>query len=116
VSYANCPRCRLSIVVRANALMPRHCPRCIGRARVLAPMFASPLPMRLLSADGADGADGAEGAEGAEGAAAEQRAEPRPSPWRSRDGAPAMGPRFPARDGENALSETRPNRSVANRG
>jgi len=51
MSYANCPRCRLSIVVRAATLAPRHCPRCIGRARVLAPMFASPLPIRLLSGD-----------------------------------------------------------------
>jgi hypothetical protein len=50
VSYANCPHCRLSLVIRPGRFAPRHCPRCIGRRRELVPMFVSTLPYRLLEA------------------------------------------------------------------
>jgi hypothetical protein len=51
VLYSNCPRCKLSVPVRASMIAPRHCPRCIGRAGVVSPMFESPLPFRLLTAE-----------------------------------------------------------------
>ena len=29
-----CPRCKLVIVPRMQALVPRHCPRCLARRRL----------------------------------------------------------------------------------
>ena len=52
MTYLNCPRCALSIRVRADYLAPRNCPRCIARHHVPVPMYATPHPARV-NADGA---------------------------------------------------------------
>jgi hypothetical protein len=41
MSYMNCPRCGLSIRVRASFLSLDCCPRCVARAGVVIPMLAS---------------------------------------------------------------------------
>jgi hypothetical protein len=38
-------------------MAPQHCPRCIGRRRVVTPLFESELPMRRLVADASLAAD-----------------------------------------------------------
>jgi hypothetical protein len=48
MTYQNCPRCRLSIRVRTQALAPRNCPRCIARSRMAVPMYETPHPTRLV--------------------------------------------------------------------
>ncbi|GAC1320996.1 MAG: hypothetical protein NVSMB25_14140 [Thermoleophilaceae bacterium] len=40
--YLNCPRCALSIRIRAAFLVMRHCPRCLARARVTVPLYETP--------------------------------------------------------------------------
>jgi hypothetical protein len=45
--YLNCPRCALSIRVRADFLTIRNCPRCIARARLPVPMYSSASPPRI---------------------------------------------------------------------
>jgi len=53
-SHLNCPRCGLSIRVRAGWLAVEHCPRCLGRSRIAVQMFASALPTVDLYAEGAE--------------------------------------------------------------
>jgi hypothetical protein len=52
MTYQNCPRCGLSVRVRADALAPRHCPRCIARERAAVPMYGTPHPVRLGAGEG----------------------------------------------------------------
>jgi len=47
MSYLNCPRCALSIRVRADFLMIRKCPRCLARAGAAVPMYETPEPARV---------------------------------------------------------------------
>lgn len=49
MTYLNCPRCSLTIRVRADYLAPRSCPRCIARARLAIPMYGTPHPARLAA-------------------------------------------------------------------
>lgn len=44
MSYLNCPRCRLSIRIRASYLVMRNCPRCLAHAGLPTPMYVSPSP------------------------------------------------------------------------
>ena len=44
MSYLSCPRCRLTIRIRAPYLVMRNCPRCLARAGLPTPMYASPGP------------------------------------------------------------------------
>lgn len=46
--FLNCSRCGLSIRVRFASLEVEHCPRCLVRARLLQPLFRSPLPLTTL--------------------------------------------------------------------
>jgi uncharacterized paraquat-inducible protein A len=48
MSYVNCPRCRLTVRVRADALAPAHCPRCAHKHGVREPVFLSETPSRLF--------------------------------------------------------------------
>lgn len=48
--FLNCSRCGLSIRTRFVSVQMEHCPRCLARARVLQPLFSSPMPMRTLRA------------------------------------------------------------------
>jgi hypothetical protein len=50
--FLNCPRCRLSIRVRARWLAMEHCPRCLGRDQILISLFSSPLPTTELYPEG----------------------------------------------------------------
>jgi hypothetical protein len=50
-NYANCPRCRLSIRVRALSVAPHYCPRCLAKRREPVELFVSPMPFRLLTGD-----------------------------------------------------------------
>jgi len=52
MSYLHCPRCRLAIRCRAHYLALTSCPRCLARARIVSPLFASPLTARELHAKG----------------------------------------------------------------
>ena len=47
--FLNCPRCLLTIRVRADHQAPRNCPRCIGREHEAVPMYATPHPARLAA-------------------------------------------------------------------
>jgi hypothetical protein len=47
MSYVNCPRCRLTVRLRPDALAPAHCPRCERKHGVREPVFLSPTPSRL---------------------------------------------------------------------
>jgi hypothetical protein len=51
VTYANCPECGLSIIVRTGWLIPRCCPRCLAHRRTAVAMLESKLPYRTLIAD-----------------------------------------------------------------
>jgi hypothetical protein len=42
MSYLSCPRCRLTIRIRAPYLAMRNCPRCLAHAGLPTPMYASP--------------------------------------------------------------------------
>ena len=42
MSYLSCPRCRLTIRIRAPYLGMRNCPRCLAHAGLPTPMYASP--------------------------------------------------------------------------
>ena len=42
--YLNCPRCALSIRVRADFLTIRKCPRCLARSAAAVPMYETPEP------------------------------------------------------------------------
>ncbi|MEA2479125.1 MAG: hypothetical protein QOJ07_1047 [Thermoleophilaceae bacterium] len=59
-SYYNCPRCALSIRVRAEFLAMRNCPRCMARAHLTVPLYETPEPVRpslFRRGPGADGRD-----------------------------------------------------------
>jgi hypothetical protein len=45
--YLNCPRCGLTIKLRASFLAIEHCPRCRARAKLLSPLYVTRLPARL---------------------------------------------------------------------
>jgi len=50
--YLNCSRCGLSLhTSRFVHIEPGYCPRCLARARVLQPLFRSPMTVRELNAD-----------------------------------------------------------------
>jgi hypothetical protein len=49
MSYVNCPRCRLTVRLRFDALAPEYCPRCERRHGVQERVFLSPEPSRLLN-------------------------------------------------------------------
>ncbi len=42
MSYMNCPRCGLSIRLRASYLTLERCPRCLARSGLAVPMQLSP--------------------------------------------------------------------------
>jgi hypothetical protein len=44
MSYLSCPRCRLTIRIRAPYLVLRNCPRCLARAGLPTPMYVSTGP------------------------------------------------------------------------
>ncbi len=46
--HLNCPRCGLSILVRPHRAAIGHCPRCVGRSRVIVELFSSTLPADVL--------------------------------------------------------------------
>lgn len=46
--HLNCPRCGLSLLVQPHRAAIRHCPRCVGRNRVIVELFSSTLPADLL--------------------------------------------------------------------
>jgi len=48
----NCPRCGLSIGIKAWWSAIEHCPRCIARARIAVKLFSSGLPAAQLYGDG----------------------------------------------------------------
>jgi hypothetical protein len=50
LTYLHCPRCRLAIRCRAHDLELTDCPRCLARARIVSPLFASPLDAHELRA------------------------------------------------------------------
>lgn len=59
--YLHCPRCRLAIACRADYLMIlTNCPRCLARAAITAPLFASPLNGAELHASDREPAHAAE--------------------------------------------------------
>jgi hypothetical protein len=41
MSYLSCPRCRLTIRIRAPYLALRNCPRCLAHAGLPTPMYTS---------------------------------------------------------------------------
>jgi hypothetical protein len=49
--YLTCPRCRLSIEPKSPWLTIRHCPRCLGRNRILVELFSSTVPAHILYGD-----------------------------------------------------------------
>jgi hypothetical protein len=49
MSYVNCPRCRLTVRLRDDALTPEYCPRCAARHGVQAKVFLTPAPARLFA-------------------------------------------------------------------
>jgi hypothetical protein len=51
--YLHCPRCRLAIRCRVDNAIPANCRRCLTRAGIAVPVFASPLNgAELWAADG----------------------------------------------------------------
>jgi hypothetical protein len=50
MTYLHCPRCRLAIRCRAHYLTLTNCPRCLARAGIVSPLFASPLDAHELHA------------------------------------------------------------------
>jgi hypothetical protein len=48
MSYLSCPRCRLTIRIRAPYLAMRNCPRCLARAGLPTPMYATPRRVAAL--------------------------------------------------------------------
>jgi hypothetical protein len=51
-SLLNCPRCGLTIKVRAPWLAIRFCPRCLARTQTVVELSSSPVPQGALYADG----------------------------------------------------------------
>jgi hypothetical protein len=58
MSYLTCPRCRLSIHVRAPYLMLRNCPRCLGRVGLPTPMYVSSGPRLTAPIEAGGAGDG----------------------------------------------------------
>ena len=52
MSYLNCPRCRITVRLRFDAMAPEHCPRCERKHGVREPVFLSETPSRLLQMHG----------------------------------------------------------------
>ena len=48
MSYVNCPRCRLTVRLRVDAIAPEHCPRCERKHGVREQVFLTPTPSRLF--------------------------------------------------------------------
>jgi hypothetical protein len=48
MSYVNCPRCRLTVRLRPDAMTPEHCPRCEAKHGVQSKVYLSPTPARLF--------------------------------------------------------------------
>jgi len=48
MSYVNCPRCRLTVRLRYDALTPEFCPRCAAKHGVQSKVYLSPTPARLF--------------------------------------------------------------------
>jgi hypothetical protein len=46
MTYYNCPRCALSIKVRAPYLTLTSCPRCLARSKLAVPLYETPEPVR----------------------------------------------------------------------
>jgi hypothetical protein len=46
--YLSCPRCGLSIEVRPHRTAIRHCPRCVGRRRLIVELVGSTITADLL--------------------------------------------------------------------
>ncbi len=44
MSYMNCPRCGLSIRLRASYLIMERCPRCLARRQAVVQMYVSDRP------------------------------------------------------------------------
>lgn len=57
-SYYNCPRCALSIKVRAPYLTLTNCPRCLARVKLAVPLYETPepVPPSLFRRPAAEGA------------------------------------------------------------
>jgi hypothetical protein len=54
--YLHCPRCRLAIKCQVDNPIPVNCRRCLARAAIAVPVFASQLNgAELRAADGGDG-------------------------------------------------------------
>jgi hypothetical protein len=51
-SFLNCPRCGLTIKLRAPWLAIRFCPRCLARSQSVVELFSSALPVEALYAEG----------------------------------------------------------------
>jgi hypothetical protein len=51
MSYLSCPRCRLTIRIRAPYLAIRNCPRCLAHAGLPTPMYASPRRLTATALD-----------------------------------------------------------------
>jgi hypothetical protein len=49
MSYVNCPRCRLTVRLRDDALTPEHCPRCAAKHGVHSKVYLSATPARLFT-------------------------------------------------------------------
>ena len=65
MSYVNCPRCRLTVRLRADSIAPEHCPRCAAKHGVRERVFLSPQPSRLLNLSMISGPGGGAGHPGA---------------------------------------------------
>jgi hypothetical protein len=52
MSYVNCPRCRLTVRLRDDALTPEFCPRCAARHGVHSKVYLSATPARLFTRGG----------------------------------------------------------------
>jgi hypothetical protein len=50
--FLNCPRCGLTIKVRAPWLAIRFCPRCLARSQTIVGLFSFPLPAEVLYTEG----------------------------------------------------------------
>jgi hypothetical protein len=59
--YMNCPRCGLSIRLRASYLTLESCPRCLARRHVAVQMFVSDRPAGAPVAVAPDHVDGRHG-------------------------------------------------------
>lgn len=51
VSYLHCPRCHVTIAERPDSLLV-NCPRCLARAAVVSPLYASSLRAAGRDAEG----------------------------------------------------------------